>query len=161
MEYLDISKMKFIKESDDSLLCVEYDGTLYKNIKIIRCFPKTNPDHYLEIRKDDNSELGIIENLSGLSEEQAKLVNDDLAIRYCIPEILRITKRTGRRRFMVFICETSLGKKEIKVDSDLTFNVSVYNNDDLLLKDVDGAYYIIKNYKDRKDRQIKFIESYI
>lgn len=161
MEYLDNKKLIFIKDADNTMLNVNYDGILYNNIKLIRCFPQTFKDGLISIKKDDNTELGIIKDFEGFDDNMKNIINEELNLRYYIPEILKITKKSNKNRFVTLFCNTSSGDKQIRLNDDLTNHVFVYNKDSLLIKDCDESYYIIKDFKNKKDKYIKYLESYI
>lgn len=162
MEYLDCSKIKFIKNNNELITC-EYDGKTYESVKITRCFPLSSPMTYLSIRytiEDEVKEVGIIKDIADLNEDERKIVLDDLDLRYFIPEIKKIYKKSFKRQFYNFKCLTDAGEKEIRV-KDIIYNIFATPKGDLLIKDCDENYYLIHDFKNSKDKQVKFIRSFL
>ena len=163
MEYIDTTLLRIVANDTDntSLLSCSYDGKDYDNIKIIRCFPSAHPFEFLSIMTEKNEEIGIIRHLEDLDKDSKELVIKDLELRYFIPVIEKITKRVTRRGYTMFDCLTNCGNKTVKINGDLVYSIQTYKENDLLIKDCEDNYYIIKDYKGKKDKHIKYILSYI
>lgn len=160
MEFLDCKQIRFTKNENEFLTCI-YQDKKYESIKVFRCFPLTNPSSYLSLRygsEDDLTEIGIIENINSLANEDKALIMEDLSLRYFIPEIIQIHKRSYKRQYYSFDCLTNAGKTTIQV-KDIIYNVFSTPQGDLLIRDCDENYYIIKDYKNSKDKHVKFIRS--
>ena len=98
MEYIDCSKLKLVK-NDNQLITCTYDNKVYESVKVTRCFPLTNPLSYISLRyviDDEYKEIGIIKDISELDDNNKKLILEDLELRYFIPEIIKIYKRSLR-----------------------------------------------------------------
>lgn len=161
MKFIDSNKIKFNKHENELLSCT-YDGKTYESVKIIRCFPLTSPYAYLSIcYEEDNEtkELGIIEKIDDLSLQDKSFILQDLTLRYFIPQILKIEKRISKQ-YHDFICITDAGKKDVRV-KELIYSLFPTPNGDLLIKDCDENYYLIKDYMHSKDKHIKYIRSFI
>ncbi len=160
MEFMDCNQIHFAKKDNELLSCI-YQSKHYESVKIFRCFPLTNPSSYLSIRYGNENELieiGIIKDIEVLSKEDQALVMEDLTLRYFIPEIMQINKHTYKRQYHTFECKTNAGNTTIRV-KDIIYNVFATPSGDLLLKDCDENYYIIRDYKNSKDKYVKFIRS--
>ncbi|MCI5745121.1 MAG: DUF1854 domain-containing protein [Erysipelotrichaceae bacterium] len=162
MDYLDCSKLHFTSEKDVLLSCY-YNDEKYESVKIYRCFPLSCPDKYLSIKysfSDGEKELGIIKDINDLSKDDKEYVLHDLTMRYFMPEIKKIKKHTYRQKYYTFVCETNCGDKTIRV-KDIIYNLFTTKNGDLLIKDCDESYYIIKDYQNKKDKNIKMLRSFL
>lgn len=162
MNYLMCDKLIFIA-NDNQLLSCKYLDVVYENVKLIRCFPLSKPFSYISVcyeKDEENFELGIIEDINLLDETSKNAVINNLSLRYFIPTIEKINKRKFKKRFYTFSCITSAGEKEIVI-KDIGYNVFVISKTDLLIKDVDENYYIISSFANSKDKNIKFIRSFL
>ena len=162
MEYIDCSKLKLVK-NDNQLITCTYDNKVYESVKVTRCFPLTNPLSYISLRyviDDEYKEIGSIKDISELDDNNKKLILEDLELRYFIPEIIKIYKKSFKRQFYNFKCLTNAGEREIRV-KDIIYNLFVTPKGDLLIKDCDENYYLIIDYKKSNDKNVKFIRSFL
>lgn len=161
MTYLNCKDLSF-KLNDNQLLSCNYLNQNFDNVQLIRNFPTSKPWNYISIcyeQEDKIIELGIIENIEELDEYSKNACKKSLSLRYLLPIIIKINKRTLKKNCYVFSCQTSFGNKDI-IMKEIGYNV-FKNNNDLLIKDIDENYYLIENYENSKDKHIKFLRSYL
>lgn len=74
-----------------------YAGKTYPRVAVHRCFPFSDPDHYISIREPetDGREIGLIIDLKALPKELQTLLEEQLALRYFVPRTHRV-KETKR-----------------------------------------------------------------
>ena len=161
MEYLIPSELKFISD-DNKVLGLKYLDKEYKAIKLKRCFPFNNPNKFICVNdSDSNEEIGIIEDLNVLDEETFKIVSEELEHRYFLPIITKITKVKEKRDFATLDIITNAGNKTITIQN-IPFNINMFNNNQVIIKDVDGNMYEVdNNYLLSKDKNARFIKNYI
>lgn len=162
MDYLNNEKI-ILKKEENKLISLTYEDKTYFAIKVIRCFPLTNPDSYISLQyeeNDENKEIGLIESLNKLSLENQKIIKEDLELRYFMPEIININKKQYKKGFYTFKVETSSGNKDIRI-KDLVYNLFPTKDGNLLIRDVDENYYIIRKYQESKNHYVKFLISFI
>ena len=161
MEYLDISKIKFLS-NDNQLLSMYYDSKYYPSIKLKRCFPFQEANKYISvIESEKNEEIGIIYYLNQLSLEMYNLAINELNFRYFMPKVIKIKKVKEKRGFANIDIITTSGNKSIKIQ-DIPFNINMYPNGQVIIKDVDGNLYEVDiNYLNSNDKNAKFIKNYI
>ena len=158
MDYLDFQQLKLISNDNQLLTCI-YKGKTYEHCKIVRCFPFQKQNEFLSVNYlHDNQyvELGMIKDLDDLDESSRKSVINDLNFHYHFPEIKHIYSRKYSLRCYSFRCNVDEKEIIINVD-DLVNNIFVFNQD-MYIKDVNKSYYLIKNYQDSKDKQIKYLK---
>ena len=161
MEYMNINKIKFIS-SDNQLLSMYYDDKYYPSIKLKRCFPFHDKDKYISVcESENNNEIGMIYDINELESKSLKLAINELNFRYFMPKILKISKIKERRDFAHLNIITNSGNKQIKIQ-DIPFNINMYPNGQVIVKDVDGNLYEVDNtYLSSNDKNAKFIKNYI
>ena len=158
MDYLKCNSLKIILDENE-LLTVIYENKTYNHCKIVRCFPFDKTDEFLSICYEldgKDIEIGIIKDLKELDDESKKSVIEDMALRYFIPEIIKIKSKKYSSRFYVFDCITNAGNIKINVN-DLVFNIFSHN-DKLFIIDANDNYYVINDYQSKKDKHIKFLK---
>ena len=74
-------------------LAMRYKDEYYPRIQPYRAFPFTDSDRFISIRTNngnENKEIGMIEELKSLPEEYRRMIEEQLELRYFMPEIIRI-----------------------------------------------------------------------
>lgn len=161
MEYLDPKGIKFVL-NDNMLLDLYYQDKEYHGIKSLCSFPLSEPYKYVCLVYGDEKveEIGIIEDIEALNEEAKKALLSDIKMRYFMPEIIKIYKRDRKRRMHNFEVLTTAGNKTIHI-RDIIYNLTPLSNGDLLIKDVDENYYLIKDYEHPRDKHMRYIKGLI
>ena len=161
MEYLNANEIIFSND-DEKVLSLKYNGVLYQAIKLKRCFPFLSPDCFISVVNSDlNEEIGIIKDLKDLSKEMYEIAIEELNFRYFLPIISKVGKVKEKRNFATLEIKTLSGDKTITIQ-DVPFNINMYNNGQVIIKDVDGNMYEVSNeYLASKDKNAKWIKNYI
>lgn len=160
MNFLDIKQLQFIQKKDESLQ-LNYQQKEYHSIKLFCCFPLKEPKKYISVRYgEEEQEIGIIESIEQLSEENRKIVQKELNFRYFMPEITKIYSHKFRHHAHVFDIQTNAGRKKITV---LNIIWNIFENPDktIMLRDSDENYYLIKDYLNHPDKHIKYLYNFL
>ncbi len=114
----------------------------YLRVAFRRIRPLSDPDHYISVWSDDDTEIGVIRDPSQLDDESLSILNEELDVRYFTPTIHRI-----------FSVKTQFGVHEWRVDTsrgEMSFSVRGLNQhvrqmppSRLLITDVRGNRYDI------------------
>jgi len=111
-------------------------------VKCRRCFPYSLPERFISIRDGSDGEIGIVANLQELPKDCRTLIEDDLEMRYYVPQVRKI--ETIRQRFggIEWRVDTDRGPKRLitKGIHDTMTEVEVGR---YVLTDVDGNRYEI------------------
>src|SRR2546430_16180292 len=94
--FLDVKKLRFFKRGATLRLTVEEDRSHLK-VSVLRAFPLSKPDRFFSVQDGANKEVGMIVDPKELSNENRKLVHEDLERRYLLPPVKRIL--TAKERF--------------------------------------------------------------
>jgi hypothetical protein len=116
----------------------------YENVRLIRCFPRSDKQRHIAVVDADDNEIGIIEDLAKCRPETRQLLEKLLDIAYHIPQIKKINKITMRGFIPVWNVETDRGHHVFELRSRREL---VKIDDRILLRDADGNNYEIENYK--------------
>ncbi len=141
--FLDLKKLHFVKHGVTLRLTVEEDRS-YRKVSVLRAFPLSEPNRFFSVRDGGNKEVGMIVDPAGLSEENLKLVREELARRYLVPAVKRIL--TAKERFGTVDWEMETDRGVCKLTTrNLRENVQRPAPGRILLSDVDGNRYDIRN----------------
>ncbi len=159
IDFMQVEKIKFSR-TEGGILTLEYDGENYPDVILQRAFPLSRPFEYISVKtsavhKDMSNELGIIRDVNTLSEENRKLVEEELAQRYFVPEITGIETLKDEFGQVYMDVVTNAGKKKIAIPNS-TANFIRLGENRLLLIDFDGNRYEIPEISslDRKSRRL-------
>lgn len=138
----------------------------FGRVSVIRMFPFRFEEKYLSVkienfsRKDKNSEIGIIEDLSSFPQHEQEIIRKELERRYFMPEILNV--KTVKEEFghTLWNVETSAGEREFTV-TDMGSNLLRPDGKRIILIDVYGNRYLIKDVSRLNDKALKIIEIWI
>ena len=91
LRYLTKENAKF-ERTPGGFVKLTYKDKTYDRVGVYRTFPVTMPEEFISIREADEKarEIGVIEKLSALDPEQAKMLKEQLDLRYFTPEITKI-----------------------------------------------------------------------
>ena len=99
MKILDPAELSFEPAANGFLRLKLNDGTIYEMVECHPLFPLSEPDAYISITKQDDSdveEIGIIKTLKKLSAKQRSLVEREIQFRHFSPAIIVINKITSK-----------------------------------------------------------------
>lgn len=158
IDFMQENEIKFGR-TDGGILMLEYMGEKYPDVILQRAFPLSKPFEYISVKtsavhKDMSNELGIIRDVSKLSDENRKFVEEELAQRYFIPVITKIESLKDEFGQVYMDVITDAGKKKIAVPNS-SANVVKLGENRLLLIDFDGNRYEIPEISalDRKSKR--------
>jgi hypothetical protein len=141
--FLDLKKLHFFKHGATLRLTVEEDRS-HLQVSVLRAFPLSEPGRFFSVRDGANKEVGLIVDPAGLSDENRKLVHEELARRYLVPAVHRIL--TAKERFGTVDWEIETDRGPCKLTTrNLRENVQRPAPGRIILSDVDGNRYDIRN----------------
>ena len=140
---LDLRKLHFFKHGATLRLTVEEDRSHLK-VSVLRAFPLSEPDRFFSVQDGANKEVGMIVDPGELSNENRKLVHEDLERRYLLPVVKRIL--TAKERFGTVDWEMETDRGVCKLTTrNLGENVQRPAPGRIILSDVDDNRYDIRN----------------
>jgi len=152
--------------SQGKLLCLKYKGEDIGRVSVKRMFPFEFESEYIAVsnenysRNDIENEIGIIRNLNSLSVNQKELLEDELRKRYFIPEITEVEFVKEEYGNVSFKVNTTSGKREFVI-TDMGSNIKKLGNERIMLTDVFGNRYYIKDINNLDDKTLRIIEIWI
>ncbi len=108
----------------------------------IRCFPMTDPEHFIEIRERDGKTVGILRSLSALPKAQRVILMDALNRRYILPRIQRILILEDKYHYFRIVADTDRGLRDFRMGSPRQ-NLKYRGPNGFEIKDQSGCRYEI------------------
>ena len=72
---------------DDAVVRLTLEGDRsWREVRIARAFPFSDPDHYIGFRDGDDKDIGLLIDLRGLDAESRRIIDEELARRYFTPQ---------------------------------------------------------------------------
>jgi hypothetical protein len=121
------------------------DGQVFKQVKVIRAFPISNPENGFSIVSQDSKELVWFETIEELSSKDQEIVKYALKQVEFIPVISRITNLNTYALPSIWEIETDRGTTRLKLKNEQ--DIRRVSNEALLITDANGIQYLIKNRK--------------
>ncbi|MCQ2495050.1 MAG: DUF1854 domain-containing protein [Lachnospiraceae bacterium] len=110
MRYLDKNNAVF-EATEGGFVSLKTGDEEYSRVQVVRMFPFTDPDHFISIRTSDeiSKEIGIIKNIKDLPKETAKLLENQMNLRYFTPVITKINNIKDEYGYAYFDVVTDRG----------------------------------------------------
>ncbi len=144
--FLDVKKLRFFRHGVTLRLTIEEERS-YLKVSILRAFPLSEPHRFLSVRGSENKEIGLIVNPADLDGANRQLVDEELERRYLVPTVTRIVSAKERFGTVDWTMETNRGLCRFTT-RNLRENVQRPSPDRIILNDVDGNRYDIRNLDD-------------
>ena len=141
---------------------MEFGGKTYPRIAVHRCFPFSDPDHYISIREPegDGKEIGLIEDMAALPGELRDMLEEQMALRYFAPVIRQIREIKEEYGYSYWDVITDKGPCRFTVRMG-SGSVYAIGPDRYLVNDLDGNRFEIPNLYRLSAREIKKLDLFI
>lgn len=106
-----------LSHSTTSLILTDDQG-VRQNVRPVRLFPLTDPQHWIALVGDNGRELACIEDPATLSDDQRAILNAALAKRDFVPIIRRIINITRAPEGHDWHVETDRGTTTFRIETD-------------------------------------------
>jgi len=162
---IDINKANFYK-TEGGFTGLRYDGQEHRHITLRRTLPIGRPTEYISIADTKNNEIGIIKSINDLKGEQLDIVVTELDKRYYCPEILEVKSVKDKLGYVYMELLLSIkgeSKKHTKncAVKDVNRNIRMLSDESLIIFDVDGNRYIIKDISKLDKNSLKRLEPFL
>ena len=125
-----------------------------------RCFPFETPDEYISVLNKDGREYAMILNLAEMPEEAQEIIRAELDRKYLCPTVTRIKSLKEKLGYSFWEVETDKGDMNFSMH-DTYRNIAKVGGNRLVLTDVDGNRYEIKDYLALDRKSFRKIELYL
>lgn len=131
-------------------------------VNIIRTFPFTASNEFLSVRTADDkqTELGMIENICIFDADTVKLIENQLAIRYFMPQILKILSVKEAYGHTYWQVVTDKGECNFTSPSGSSGAV-VRKENRVIIRDSEQNRYEIKDVRKLTPKELKKLDLYL
>ncbi|MCL2513040.1 MAG: DUF1854 domain-containing protein [Oscillospiraceae bacterium] len=146
--------------NDNNFLALRANGENYRRVQAARALPLTDPYKCVCVFDMDGNEIGIIEDVDGLTKKMAALVKQNLEGRYFCPELSGISSIRDKMGFFYFDVDINGFKKTFSV-KDISKSIRQLENGEIILTDVDGNRFKIPDIYKIKPKSRRLLEPYL
>jgi len=161
--YIALDKAVFYKTSG-GFTGLKYGDKEYPRVSFRRALPIGRPDAYISVADHENKEIGILQSLTDLSDEQLSIVMSEIDKRYFCPAIEAITSVKDKMGY-VYMELTLRGEAKTYSKNcavkDVNKNIRALGDDRLIIFDVDGNRYIVTSLAALDKKSLKRLEPYL
>ena len=146
MHFLTSENARFSR-TEGGFVALKTNDKEYARIGIYLTFPLTNPEEYISIREADEKakEIGMIENLSLLNDDQQDMIREQIKLRYFIPVITKVLDVKDEYGYAYWHVTTNFGV--CRFTTHMSGNAVVSLSDSrLMITDIDGNRYEIPDF---------------
>lgn len=144
------------------LILPDGETKTYARVAVHRCFPHSDPDHYISIREPegDGREIGLIEDLNALSEDTRDMLREQMALRYFSPKITRVHSIKEEYGYSYWDVETDRGacRFTVRMGGGSVYPIGANR---YLVTDLDGNRFEIPDLYKLTPREIKQLDLFI
>lgn len=143
-------------------VAMDYAGKHYARVAIHRCFPHSDPTHYVSVRESENDgkEIGLIEDITALPNEVQQMLQEQMELRYFAPKIQKIHDIKAEYGYSYWDVTTDRGRCRFTARMG---GSSVYSigHDRYLVNDLDGNRFEIPNVTALSAKELKKLDIFI
>ena len=144
--YLDPATLTFTRSEVGTAQLEIQNEACYLRIVVRRLMPLSNPDSYISLAADEDTEIGILVNPSELTQEGQKILQEELDKRYFTPTIRKVYRVKEQFGIHEWEVETERGRVTFSVRG-LNQNIKQVPPARLFVTDVRGNRYDIPDYR--------------
>jgi len=149
-----MSDFKLSRNLSGRLVLTTADGTVHEGVVPVRAFPVVAPDFFVAIMSPEGKEIVWVDDLQKLSEDTRQCIQDEIASRELIPEILSIVSVSTFSTPSDWVVTTDKGRTTftLKGEEDIR-RLSIWT---LLITDSHGLRFYLKDMQtlDKNSRKI-------
>ncbi|MBI3943507.1 MAG: DUF1854 domain-containing protein [Chloroflexi bacterium] len=162
--YLEPENLRFRYDGDTLTMRNVQDGTFYPRITLRRCFPLSEGELFLLVRrpvKDDDIEIGVVQGVSRLDSESQKAVDRELRLHYFVPRVKSILSIREEFGFLYWNVETDRGNKEFIMRDNIINYAREVAPGRWLLIDINQTRYEIYNQNELDANSAKLLKLHL
>ena len=158
--FLDPSKLTFTRSQVGTVRLEIHKEVCHLRVIVRRLIPLSNPDQYISLAADEDTEIGIIVNPSELTPENQKILIEELDKRYFTPTIKKIYRVKEQFGIHEWEVETERGRVTFQVRG-LNQNIKQALPARLFVTDVRGNRYDIPDYRELDAKSFHQIQRHL
>ena len=158
--FLNASQLIFSRSQVGTARLEILNHVCHLRVIIRRLMPLSNPQQYISLAADEDTEIGILINPSELDPDSLKILNEELDKRYFTPKIEKIYRVKEQFGIHEWEVETERGRVTFSVRG-LNQNVKQVPPARLFITDVRGNRYDIPDYRELDSQSYHQIQRHL
>ena len=158
--YLDAADLTFTRAEVGTARLEVRNEACHLRIVVRRLMPLSNPDSYISLAADEDTEIGILVNPSELAPESQKILLEELDKRYFTPTIQKVYRVKEQFGIHEWEVETERGRVTFSVRG-LNQNIKQVPPARLFVTDVRGNRYDIPDYRQLDEQSYQQIQRHL
>lgn len=158
--FLEPSKLTFTRSEVGTVRLIIHNEVCHLRVIVRRLMPLSNPDQYISLAADEDTEIGILVNPSELDHESQKILSEELDKRYFTPTIKKIYRVKEQFGIHEWEVETERGRVTFQVRG-LNQNIKQALPARLFVTDVRGNRYDIPDYRELDAKSFHQIQRHL
>lgn len=158
--FLDPSKLTFTRSDVGTVRLEIHNQVCHLRVIVRRLMPLSNPNQYISLAADEDTEIGILVNPSELALESQKILNEELDKRYFTPTIKKVYRVKEQFGIHEWEVETERGQVTFQVRG-LNQNIKQAPPARLFVTDVRGNRYDIPDYRELDAKSFHQIQRHL
>jgi hypothetical protein len=142
------------------LVLVQSDGRRFVGVEPVRAFPISQPEGFLSICDAEGHELTCIEDLGTLAGDVRRILEEELAQREFVPEVLRIESVLAESDPAQWRIVTDRGPTTFLME-DSDNDVRRLGGDRILLVDTHGVQYLVRDARHLDAASRRILDRYL
>jgi hypothetical protein len=138
-----VPDIRLTRNAFGRLVLVTSEGRLHEGVVPVRAFPNSAPGESIALVASDGHELAWIERLSDLRVETAALIDEELASRDFVPEILRLRHVSSFATPSTWTVETDRGDTVFVLKGEE--DIRRLGRSGLLIADRHGIQFLVRD----------------
>ncbi|MFN7731908.1 MAG: DUF1854 domain-containing protein [Pirellula sp.] len=134
-------------------------GKVYRDVTVVPLFPVATPKEWISILASNGDELVSLRDLSSLAPSDRELVEQELAFREFVPQILKVLWVSGTQEPCEWEVETNHGKTRFVLNSEEDVRrVSAWT---VHFMDASGGRFWVEDIRKLDSRSRAYVEWYV
>ena len=158
--YLDPAQLTFTRSEVGTARLEIRREACYLRVVVRRLMPLSNPDSYISLAADEDTEIGILVNPSKLASDSLKILQEELDKRYFTPTIQKVHRVKEQFGIHEWEVETERGRITFSVRG-LNQNIKQVPPARLFVTDVRGNRYDIPDYRKLDEQSYQQIQRHL
>lgn len=162
VRFLDPTNIRLFRLAPDDLLIRMQigDDRCYREVRIARTLPLSDPDRYIGLRDGEDKEIGMLRSLNGLDSQSRQVIEEELARRYFLPKVLRVARVQDQFGVVVWDVETDYGHRRYTV-RNMRDNTVQLADGRVLMTDTDGNRFEFPDIERLDPRSLEVISKVV
>ncbi len=158
--YLNPADLTFTRSEVGTARLEIRNEVCYLRIIVRRLMPLSNPDSYISLAADEDTEIGILVNPSELAPAGQEILQEELDKRYFTPTIQKVYRVKEQFGIHEWEVETERGRVIFSVRG-LNQNIKQVPPARLFVTDVRGNRYDIPDYRELDAQSYQYIQRHL